>query len=174
MRCRTAGEAGGTPVRAAPRAPRRQRGVYAIEYAMAFLLFFGLVYAIICYSILFTFRFGLQNAAEDGARAALRHQPNLAARQAKARQVAQDRSLGWKPSAAVLNIPLPQVCQTSTGTCLQPAGTLACGNTWALRCHVSVTVRLGDLHKVLPPFPAFALPDELVGQAQVLLDGNAL
>jgi hypothetical protein len=152
----------------------RQRGVYAIEYAMAFLLFFGLVYSIICYSVLFSLRFGLQNAAEDGARAALRHQSSLAARQLKARQVAEDRSLGWKPAAAVLTIPLPDICQPTTGDCLQPAGTLPCGTSWAQRCHVSVTVRLGDLHQVLPPFPAFALPDELVGQASVLLDGSAL
>lgn len=153
---------------------RRQRGVYAIEYAMAFLLFFGLIYSIVCYSILFTFRFGLQNAAEDGARAALRHQTSLAARQLKAQQVAEDRSRGWKPAAAVLTIALPEVCQPATGNCLQPAGTLPCGTSWALRCQVSVTVRLGELHQVLPPFPAFALPDELVGQASVLLDGSAL
>lgn len=152
----------------------RQRGVYAIEYAMAFLLFFGLVYSIICYSILFSFRFGLQNAAEDGARAALRHQSSLAARQLKARQVAEDRSLGWKPAAAVLTIPLPDICQPATGDCLQPASTLPCGTSWAQRCHVSVTVRLGALHQVLPPFPTFALPDELVGRASVLLDGSAL
>ncbi|QHE88910.1 pilus assembly protein [Hydrogenophaga sp. BPS33] len=153
---------------------RHQRGVYAIEYAMAFLLFFGLIYAIICYSIVFTFRFGLQNAAEDGARAALRHQATLAARQLKAQQVAQDRSLPWKPAAAVLTIPLPDVCQSDTGTCLQPEGTLVCGTTWAQRCQVSVSVRMSDLHKVLPPFPAFALPDELIGRASVLLDGSAL
>ncbi len=159
---------------ASRRSHQRQRGVYAIEYAMAFLLFFGLVYSIICYGILFTFRFGLQNAAEDGARAALRHQTSLAARQLKAQEVAEDRSLGWKPAAAVLSIPLPEVCQTATGNCLQPAGTLPCGTSWALRCQVNVTVRLGDLHQVLPPFPAFALPNELVGQASVLLDGSAL
>jgi Flp pilus assembly protein TadG len=152
----------------------RQRGVYAIEYAMAFLLFFGLVYSIVCYSVLFTLRFGLQNAAEDGARAALRHQNSLSARQLKARQVAEDRSLGWKPAAAVLTIPLPDICQSATGACLPPAGTLACGTTWAQRCQVSVTVRLGELHRVLPPFPAFALPNELVGRASVLLDGSAL
>jgi Flp pilus assembly protein TadG len=153
---------------------RAQQGVYAIEYAMAFLLFFGLVYSIICYSVVFTFRFGLQNAAEDGARAALRHQTSLAARQLKAQEVAQERSLGWKPAAAVLTIPLPSVCQTGTGNCLQPAGTLPCDTTWAQRCHVSVTVRLSDLRQVLPPFPAFALPDELIGEARVLLDGSAL
>lgn len=153
---------------------RRQRGVYAIEYAMAFLLFFGLIYSIVCYSIVFTFRFGLQNAAEDGARAALRHQSTLAARQLKAQQVAQARSLPWKPALAVLTIPLPAVCQSGTGTCLQPAGTLACGTTWAQRCQVSVSVRMSDLRKVLPPFPAFALPDELIGQASVLLDGSSL
>ncbi|MDR7097033.1 TadE/TadG family type IV pilus assembly protein [Hydrogenophaga laconesensis] len=153
---------------------RSQRGVYAIEYAMAFLLFFGLVYSIICYSIVFTFRFGLQNAAEDGARAALRHQTSLAARQLKAQEVAEQRSLGWKPADAVLTIPLPSICQTGSGNCLQPAGTLACDTSWAQRCHVSVTVRLSDLHRVLPPFPAFALPDELVGEAHVLLDGSRL
>ena len=111
--------AGGHRSQHGPR--HRQRGVYAIEYAMTFLLFFGIVYAIVCDSILFTFRFGLQTAAEDGARAALRYQTNLSARQDKAFEVAEARSEGWRPSGAVLTIPRPEICRTDTGSCLQPA-----------------------------------------------------
>ena len=51
---------------------RTQRGVYAVEFALVFLMFFALLYASLCFGLLFAFRAGLQNAAEDGARAALR------------------------------------------------------------------------------------------------------
>ena len=63
---------------------RAQRGVYAIEFAFTFLLLFGLIYTIICYGILLTYRMALQNAAEEGARAALRYQPDITARLAEA------------------------------------------------------------------------------------------
>lgn len=152
----------------------RQRGVYSIEYAFVFLLFFGLIYSIVCYGMLFTFRFGLQSAAEDGARAGLRYQAgasiqqSLVARQLKAEEVARNRSEGWKPAAANLLVQ-SDVCQIATGVCLQAGGAPDCAAPdWEQRCHIRVTVTLDQLSRVLPPIP-FPMPDSLVGQASVLL-----
>ena len=38
-----------------------QRGAYAVEFAMVFLIFFTLLYGIISYGMLFAFRLGLQS-----------------------------------------------------------------------------------------------------------------
>lgn len=152
----------------------RQRGVYAVEYAFVFLLFFGLIYSIVCYSVVFTFRFGLQNAAEDGARAGLRYQPgasvqdSLLARLQKAEQVATERSQGWKPAAAELLVQ-SDVCQPDTGVCLRSGGAPDCAAPdWAQRCQLRVRVTLDQVDRVLPPIP-FPTPERLAGEASVLL-----
>lgn len=142
--------------------PRRQRGVYAIEFAFVFLIFFALVYTILCYGILFAFRFGLQNAAEDGARAALRYQVDLPARQLQARNVALARTENWLPVTALTEA----VPVYSNGS--------QCGKTLDKRCRLLVTVTANGLNAVLPPFPAFAMPATLRGEASVLIDGRSL
>lgn len=154
---------------ARPLDPRRlslgkhpQDGVYAIEFAFVFLIFFTLIYGIICYGILFTFRFGLQNAAEDGARAALRYQVNLKARQDKAKAVAFAQTEGWLPVVATV---AADVVYSSGSTC---------GNTPDQRCRIVVKVTASGLNAVLPPFPSFAMPDTLTSEASVLIDGRSL
>ena len=158
-----------------PRTPRSQRGIYAIEYAFVFLLFFGIVYTIVCYGVLFTFRLGLQSAAEDAARAGLRHrsgatvQQSLQARLSQAQAVALARTQGWKPLQANMAIEA-DVCQPATGTCVQAGGTPDCASSdWAQRCHIRVQVTLSQLDRVLPPIP-FPLPERLAGRASVLLE----
>jgi len=148
-----------------------QRGVYAIEFAFVFLLFFALLYAILCWGILMTLRVGLQNAAEDGARAALRFQyvasgaSQMPLRRAKAAEVAGLRVAGWFATAPVV---VAEICQPQTGAC----GTPACGVLWAQRCQIVVTVTASGLSRMLP-LVQFALPDVLVGKASMLLDGRA-
>lgn len=144
------------------RSKRRQDGVYAIEFAFVFLVFFGFIYGIICYGILFTFRFGLQNAAEDGARAALRYQVSLEARQAKAKAVASAQTEQW----------LPVVAEVAADVVYSNGKT--CGTTPDQRCRIVVKVTANGLNKVLPPFPSFAMPDTLTSQASVLIDGRSL
>lgn len=139
-----------------------QRGVYSLEYAMVFLLFFALIYTIVCYAIVFGFRFGLQNAAEDGARAALRYQTTLAARQAAAQTEATRKATGWLP-----------VTPTVASRIVYENGS-SCDAQLANRCSIEVTVSAPGLQDVLPPFPGFALPDEVGAQARVLLDGRSL
>ncbi|MDQ0072196.1 MULTISPECIES: TadE/TadG family type IV pilus assembly protein [Variovorax] len=143
-----------------------QRGIYAIEFAIVFLLFFALLYAIVCYGLVVALRFGLQNAAEDGARAALRYQLNLPARQVEAEAVALLRS-NWMP-AVVTRDADANVCQVATNNCTSPV----CGVAWEDRCQMVVTITATNMRQLLPPLPSFAVPSQLIGQASMLLDGR--
>ncbi|WP_395317378.1 TadE/TadG family type IV pilus assembly protein [Variovorax sp. UC74_104] len=146
-----------------------QRGVYAIEFALVFLISFSLLYGVIAYGMMFAFRLGLQNAAEDGARAALRYQPTLDQRKAQAKATAV-LSSNWMPSV-VAPIPDAKVCEVATNNCTTPTDS-SCA-VWATRCQMVVTVKASNLQLLLPPFPTFAMPDQIVGQASMLLDGRA-
>jgi Flp pilus assembly protein TadG len=148
-------------------AARRQRGAYAVEFGLVFLIFFGVLYGIICYGMLFAFRLGLQNAAEEGARAALRYQPTLAARATLATTVAT-QSISWLPSVVLRDVrSIP--CAVVGNNCANPP----CGPAWDARCQMVVTVTATNMRGLLPPLPAFAVPDSIVGKASMLLDGRA-
>jgi Flp pilus assembly protein TadG len=146
---------------------RSQRGVYAIEFAMVFLIFFAVLYGIICYGMLFAFRLGLQNAAEDGARAALRYQSSYSARSTQAQNIAT-QSISWLPTAVTRNVDAT-VCGVVGNNCVAPV----CGATWDARCQMVVTITATNMRRLLPPLPSFALPDRIVGKASMLLDGRA-
>lgn len=146
--------------------PRCQRGVYAIEFAMVFLIFFAILYAVICYGMLFAFRLGLQNAAEDGARAALQYQSNLGARVTRAANVATNRS-NWMPQVRAPDVSICRV-EGAAGVNLCPA--VNCGPSWSQRCQVHVVVRADNLQSLLPPLPSFAIPDQIAGKASMLLE----
>jgi Flp pilus assembly protein TadG len=149
-------------------APRHQRGVYAIEFAFVFLIFFAVLYGAICYGMLFAFRLGLQNAAEDGARAALRYQDSLAMRKTVSIDVAQ-RSSSWMPRI-VRPVVVPQICRSEGNDCA-PA---SCGPAWNQRCQVVVTVTASNMQMLLPPLPSFAMPNQIVGKASMLLDSRSM
>ena len=151
-----------------PRPPRplAQRGAYAVEFAAVFLMFFALLYACLCFGLLFAFRAGLQNAAEDGARAALRYQADLTARTAHASNIALERTSGWLPVRPVV---AAQICTVATSECARPD----CGVEWSQRCQIVVTVTASGMRRVLPVL-SFAMPDTLTGRATVLLDGRSL
>jgi Flp pilus assembly protein TadG len=152
-------------------ASRRQRGTYAVEFSVVFIVSFTLLYALICYGIVFTLRFGLQNAAEDGARAALRYQTSWTNRKSEAENVAKAQMPKLTlPSEPVI---VAQRCQMLAGgatNCITPK----CGMSWDYRCQVIVTVTVTNIRTALPPLPLFAVPDSLVGQASMLLDGKSL
>jgi len=160
--------------------------VYAIEYALVFLIFFALIYTIICYAIVFTFRFGLQNAAEDGARAALRVRAvetdlQLAQRMQIAEAIAQSRVSGWLPVPPVIQACVRKVDESDcpvSGSVVPAAEECGAGATpaagWTSRCQIIVRVTASNFNSILPPFPGFALPDALTGQASMLLDRRTL
>jgi len=150
---------------------RRQSGVYAVEFAFVFLIVFFLLYAAICYGFLLAARMGLQNAAEEGARAGLRYQISLDAKKTEAGNVATQRA-SWLPTALKSNLSVQAtVCMAGEDDCLK---TPVCGPAWAQRCQMVVTVTVNGIQQLLPPFPSFALPDRLTGKASMLLDGRAL
>ncbi len=138
-----------------------------MEFAFVFLLSFALLYAILCIGIVASFRLALQNAAEDGARAALRYQVSFPERATQAVTVATAR-VNWLPTAATRSI-AAQICQVVGNNCATPT----CGPTWDERCQMVVTVRLTNVQALLPPVPGFAAPTQLVGQASMVLDGRA-
>lgn len=144
---------------------RGQRGVYAIEFAMVFMLFFTVLYAIICYGLVFALRLGLQNAAEDGARAALRYQPSLNGRALQAKAVATSHSDWLPPSLKTARNVETQICQVVGNVCPAPD----C-DTWNSRCQMVVTVTVSDMQSFLPPLPSFAIPTQIVGRASMLLN----
>lgn len=145
---------------------RTQRGVYAVEFAFVFLMFFALLYASLCFGLLFAFRAGLQNAAEDGARAALRYQVDLPSRTARAAAVALQRTNGWLPVTPTV---AAQICGVESKQCIAPV----CSLDWSQRCQIVVTVTAGGLRGLMPALN-FAMPDALTGRATVLLDGRSL
>lgn len=51
--------------------PRVQKGAVAIEFVLLFLLFFGLFYAMVNYSLVMLMQSAFVHAAEEGARAAI-------------------------------------------------------------------------------------------------------
>lgn len=145
--------------------PRQQRGVYAIEFAMVFMLFFSILYAVICYGMLFAFRLGLQNAAEDGARAALQYQNSISGRAGRAKTVAEAQS-SWMPQT-VTPVVTTKICRVEGVNQCTPTN---CGPAWSQRCQVEVLVQATGLGSLLPPLPDFAVPDQIAGKASMLLD----
>ncbi len=84
-------------------------GAVAVEFALVFLLFFSLFYAIVAYGLVFTIKQSLTMAAEEGARAAVQDAPNVATRLARADTTARAR-LSWLPAAGVSVTPTPTAC----------------------------------------------------------------
>jgi Flp pilus assembly protein TadG len=57
---------------------RRERGASAIEFAIVFPLFFGLIYIMVSYGLLFTLQHSITEAAKESARATVACDPTLA------------------------------------------------------------------------------------------------
>lgn len=159
-------------------ARRRQRGVYALEWAIIFPVFFMLLYAIISFGLAFLVRESMQFAAEDGARAALRYQADRSARLEVAKAVVIDK-LDWlpgdlKPSTNSINV---NVCQVSNAENCSP--TLACGITVAQRCMIRLDFSIP--YGSAPLAPSLRMlgtdllnPSELTANASILVDQGGI
>ena len=172
------------------RTARHQRGATAVEFALVFPVFFMLFYGCIMYGMIFLMRLGLQHAAEDAARAALRFQSvsyplgntdaqnrqlQLQARVAYAQSVAAYQAgwmNGWRAPDIKANVCLATAeCLTSASAATYPD----CSRT--TRCQIVVTVSYPYAARpVIPTMPGFGLlaPTTLLGRARVLIDGRAL
>lgn len=100
------------PMRTLPRpdshhaAGHRQKGGVAIEFALAFPLFFTLFYAIVGYGLVMTLDQSLTHASKEGARAAIKADPTAFASnadyQAKVAELARGavvQTLVWLPES---------------------------------------------------------------------------
>ena len=150
----------------------KQHGVYALEWAIVFPVFFIVLYAIVGYGLAFLVRESMQYAIEDGARAALRYQPSRELRLKTAQQVALE-GLSWLPDALKPDLSeiQVQVCQLSSTSACAPD--LVCGTDVSNRC--IVTVQLAIPYGTMPLAPSlpglgFLLPETIFASASVLVD----
>lgn len=159
----------------------RQRGVYALEWAIIFPVFFMLLYAIISFGLAFLVRESMQWAAEDGARAALQYQPNREERKQHALQVVKS-NLGWLPSG--LHTSLDQnsnlrfmICPLNDSShCTEDmnAASLPCDVDAGHSCMIQVHIKLPYAQHSFTPSLSLgvieaAMPD-LQAHAQILVD----
>lgn len=171
-----------TPAFAVAIRRRRQRGVYALEWALIFVVFFMLLYAILSFGLGFLVRESMQWAAEDGARAALRYnKEGRDARKQVAKGIVQE-NLSWLPSE--LRATLNQgdnfsfkICRLNDGaSCtddMAPAAMkcdLDTNNPCMLQVHIKLPyARHSFTPSVTMGLMELAVPD-LQAQAQVLVD----
>lgn len=174
--------------RRTPLAPRGARGAHAVEYALVFPVFFALLYGTLAYGFIFAMRLGLQHAAEEGAREAIRYQiptgpgdTQIALREAAAETVAR-MAANWLQQMGSLNVKA-DVCPQGELNCLPTVGsaeqpdTLICGTTLAESCQIVVTVEFPyQEHPIFPSVPGLGLvmPTTLQGRARALLDSRAM
>jgi Flp pilus assembly protein TadG len=137
----------------------------AIEFAIVFPLFFLIFYAIVTYSLIFVAKQSLTLAAAEGARAALRFQPNAKS---------PSNALALRASAA---------CTTATSLVNWLAGVSPCVATYGncsfdatMECiNVSLTYNYAS-EPLVPSLPLLemALPSVLTAQAMVQLNPENL
>ncbi|NIE65149.1 TadE family protein [Burkholderia sp. Ax-1719] len=146
------------------RSRRHQRGVAAVEFALAFPLFFTILYAIVMYSMMFLVQHSLTSAAAEGARAALVYQYASSTSAA----LTSRGSAACTRALAVVS----WLTQAPTCTPVVSAAPSGCSSNTAMDCvQVTLTYPWGS-SPLIPPLPLMGLisPTSLVGQATVQID----
>lgn len=167
-------------------AQRRQRGTYALEFALIFPIFFALFYGVLSFGLIFTVQQSLTLAAEDGARASLRYFQPAAAGAASIEQqflgrlahgcdVAKARAawlgeIGGKTVEPSCSAAIQGPCRSADGTIdasqkcsvvLGAAGgasSVACGDTQAEQCSVTMAVSYAyGTNPLVPSLPGTTL-----------------
>ncbi|MES3009480.1 MAG: TadE/TadG family type IV pilus assembly protein [Pseudomonadota bacterium] len=154
----------------------QQSGVYAIEFALVFPVFFLLAYGVLAFALVFFMRLNLQHATEEGARAALQYQTTQSARLQRAVTVTQSQT-SWMP---VLPVVVADICPINSGC--QPTSTpgapaIACGDTMSEACQIVVVANYDYAANPLIPELlglGLLLPNTLRAVAAVLVDGRTL
>lgn len=165
----------------APARRHRQRGVYALEWALVFSVFFMLLYGIVSFGLGFLVRESMQWATEDGARAALQFQPTREARRDRARQVVR-ANLDWLPTELLASIDRSDnfrfmVCRlndsASCTTSMAPEA-MECDIDSNAPCMVQLRLTLPYAEHPLTPSLTLGLMElampNLQAQAQLLVD----
>lgn len=159
-----------------PRGP--QSGVYALEWAIIFPVFFILLYACISYGFAFLVRESMQLAAEDGVRAALQYQASRDSRMQKAKKTVEEK-LSWLPSSLhpiskSINV---DVCRVGAPSICSPE--LKCGVAMTERCMVRLNFSIPYGSSPLTPSLSmlgmhFFNPSELSASATILVDQGGI
>ncbi|THT99961.1 pilus assembly protein [Lampropedia puyangensis] len=157
---------------------RLQRGVYALEWAIIFPVFFMLLYAIISYGLTFLVRESMQRVAEDGARAVLQYHPTRDAR-VEAAQAMVAKKMQWLPAAIRPNPNSVNVRICKAMDANDCASNLACGMLLHERCMVHLDF---SIHYAASPLvPGLRLmdmevlnPETLFASASILVDRGGL
>lgn len=134
-----------------------QHGAVVVEFALVFVLFFVVMYGIVCYGVIFAIKHSLEQAANEGARAAVADIGGLAARIDVAEKTAK-KAIEWLGTLA----PVPVV---TTPACPSPY-------TASFTC-VSVALTFDyAANPLVPPLPGLGivLPATIGAQATVQLD----
>lgn len=134
---------------------RDESGAVFVEFILVlpFLLF--IIFAMVGYGAMFSFRQTLSQAATEGARAAAVAPANLSFADRSSRAIAAvNQAFQGEPGGDL-------VCGSGGLTCTIPATPTTCGT--ATECiSVTVTYAYADHPRVpVPQFFGFALPDEL-------------
>ena len=140
---------------------RRQRGSTAVEFALIFPLFFLIFYAIVTYSIIFAAKQSLALAASEGARAALKFQPNA------------------NSAASALTLRASAACTAATGLVNWLATTTPCTATYApctfdasMQC-VQVSLKYNYAsNPLVPVLPLIGLPTPAALTANAMVQLN--
>ncbi|WP_322046901.1 TadE/TadG family type IV pilus assembly protein [Paraburkholderia sp. J67] len=142
----------------------RQRGAAAIEFALAFPLFFAILYGIVMYSMIFLVQHSMTSAAAEGARAALVYQN---AANAGAALTSRANAACTRALAVVSWLAKAPTCSQTISTA--PAG---CASNTAMDCvQISLSYPWSS-NPLVPPLPLMGLisPNSLVGNATVQID----
>lgn len=148
------------------RSRRKEQGAYAIEFALVFLVFFMVIYAVLTYGLLFTAQQVMNHAAEDSARKALAWSPSLEGRMETARRQAQEQT-AWIAKMSALDDLDIQVCHAAT------AGKEGAGNCAAPPEAGQLQVRILYPYRAAPLIPVlagFLVPEFLRAEATVSMD----
>lgn len=161
----------------------RQRGAAALEFALLFMIFFAVLYAIIGYSLMLMVKHGFTQAASEAARAAVRIDqlafstlPNYQSAVNTVARNAAINALDWLPPKALAKVKAGSNISTTWATGTQVVTTGGTPLTITTRT-LTVTIRylnyagdpllpsltLGDLGSVPP------LPRNLIGQSSIQL-----
>jgi len=136
---------------------RRERGAYALEFALVFSVFLALVLGLIAAGITFASQQLLTMAAEDGARASLRYQADVAERSREACAFAEERAGFLGASCVDDGASGVGVCNASNASSVS-------------NCEYIRVVLTAD--SLLPALPG--VPRRLSGVAMVRLDTDSL
>jgi len=131
---------------------RREKGTAAIEFALVFVLFFMVMYGLVAFGLVFAVKHTITQAANEGARAAVKDVGGLDARIAQAK-VSATKAVAWLGARA----PVPQVTSSACAPFV---------------CLEVVLVYNYAANPIVPSLPGLGvtLPATLTGRAIVQLD----